>query len=334
MVPRHRSRIPALTSLAIALSAAVSAVGALQAPEPAFNRIIFAGDVMFCRAVRRQILAARDPALPFRKIAPLMAASDIAFVNLESPFSDRGPYLDTGLIFHAPPDTIAGLRLAGVSVASTANNHSRDCGDHGVTFTVDWLRSHGIEPLGSSESEARTHEGVVLTRHGVRFGFLGYTFDQQNGNWHDIDKRIALTDIGALCRDVTALRKHADVVIVSMHNGVEYRTRPSGSQTAFARAAIDAGATLVIGHHPHVVQQWERYNGGLIFYSLGNFIFDQYQREATQHGEVVQASFLGAHVLAVHVMRVRITPTGPELESFSLMKPPEMQAIRSFDCFR
>jgi poly-gamma-glutamate synthesis protein (capsule biosynthesis protein) len=90
--------------------------------------------------------------------------------------------------------------------------------------------------------------------------------------------------------------------------------KPSKAQIAFAHAAIDAGATLVIGHHPHVVQPEETYHGGLIFYSLGNFVFDQYQREATQHAEVVQISFLGTRILATHVMPVKITPTGPELE--------------------
>jgi poly-gamma-glutamate capsule biosynthesis protein CapA/YwtB (metallophosphatase superfamily) len=283
-------------------------------PELAYNRLLFAGDVMFSRGVRRQIVATHDPALPFRKIAPLMSAADITFVNLESPFSDRGPYQESGLIFHAPPETIAGLNLAGVSVASTANNHSRDCGPHGVEFTVSWLRSHGIAPLGSSESEALTHEGVVLIRHGIRFGFLGYTFDQQNGNWHDIDPRIALTDTAALCKDIASLRKRADVVIVSMHSGIEYLAKPTAAQVTFAHAAIDAGATLVIGHHPHVVQREEQYRGGLIFYSLGNLVFDQYQREATQHGEMVEISFLGPQILAWHIIPVRITSTGPELE--------------------
>ena len=316
MVSRYASRRKALALAAVSSGLiAISATrGAQQVPEPAFNRLIFAGDVMFCRSVRRQILAARDPAMPFRKIAPLTAASDITFVNLESPFSDQGRYYDTGLVFHAPPDTIAGLQLAGVSIASTANNHARDCGSHGVEFTIAWLRGHGIEPLGSSESEERTHQGVVLTRHGVQFGFLGYTFDQQNGNWRDVDARIALADPKAVCRDVAAMRKRADVVIVSMHNGVEYMPKPNKAQIAFAHAAIDAGAAVVIGHHPHVVQPEESYRGGLIFYSLGNFVFDQYQREATQHGEIVQISFLGRNILATHVMAVRITASGPELE--------------------
>lgn len=284
-------------------------------PAQAYNRLIFTGDVILARNVRREILAAHDPALPFRKMAPLLSAADITFVNLESPFSDRGPYYEDGLVFHAPPDTIAGLQLAGVSIASTANNHSRDCGPHGIEFTVSWLRAHGIAPLGSSESESATHEGVILVRHGVRFGFLGYTFDQQNGNWHDIDGRIAVTDIPALQRDVAALRNRADVVIVSMHNGIEYTPKPSSAQVAFAHAAIDAGANLVIGHHPHVIQTEEKYGNGLIFYSLGNFVFDQYQREATQRGEVVEISFLGHEILAKRTIFVKITPSGPELGS-------------------
>lgn len=279
------------------------------------NRLIFGGDVMFCRAVRRAMLAAHDSAMPFRKIAPILCAADIAFINLESPFSDKGPYLEGGLIFHAQPDAIAGLELAGIDIVSTANNHSRDCGPHGVDFTIAWLRSHGIEPLGTAESADKVHEGVVLTRNGVRFGFLGYTFDQKNGNWKDVDDRIALTDIPSMSGDVTAMRKRCDVVIVSMHNGVEYTLKPTQAQIAFAHAAIDAGATLVIGHHPHVVQPEENYKRGVIFYSLGNFVFDQYQRTLTQHGELVEVSFVGQGILSTHVMPVQITPTGPELES-------------------
>jgi poly-gamma-glutamate synthesis protein (capsule biosynthesis protein) len=279
-----------------------------------YNRLIFAGDVMFSRAVRREILGKKDSSMPFRKIAPLLQAADLTFVNLESPFSDEGPYHDGGLVFHAAPEMIEGLKLAGVNIASTANNHARDCGPHGVEFTMKWLRSHGIRPIGSAETELAAHDGVVVARNGVRFGFLGYTFDQKNGNWKDIDPRIPLTDPAVVAHDVAELKKRCDVVIVSMHNGIEYQPKPSEAQITFAHAAIDAGAKLVIGHHPHVVQPSEEYHGGMIFYSLGNFVFDQYQREATQHGEVVQVSFLGRNILDTHVMKVKITPSGPELE--------------------
>ena len=285
-----------------------------DAAPAGYNRLIFAGDVMFSRAVRRDILASGDMAMPFHKIAPLMAASDIAFVNLESPFSNEGPYYPSGLIFHAAPQMIGGLQLAHIAIASTANNHARDCGPKGVEFTVKWLRQHGVAAVGSGLSAEEAHKGVVLERNGVRFGFLGYTYDQSNGNWRDIDPRVALANGDVMKSDVADMRKRADVVIVSMHHGIEYMAKPSAAQVEFAHAAIDAGATLVVGHHPHVIEPTEPYHGGEIIYSLGNFVFDQYQRTATQHGEVVQVSFVGRRILATHTLYVLITKTGPEIE--------------------
>jgi len=279
-----------------------------------FNRLFFAGDVMLSRGVRQRILSAGDPALPFRKIAPMLSNGDLAFVNLESPFSDRGPYHEGGLIFHAPPNTIAGLQSAHIAIASTANNHARDCAAHGVEYTINWLNAHGIANVGSALSGPAAHAGTILVRHDIRFGFLGYTYDQQNGNWQDVDERIALADPAVAARDVRALRQRCDVVIVSMHHGIEYTTKPTAKQVAFAHAMIDAGASLVIGHHPHVIQPREVYRGGLIFYSLGNFVFDQFQRVQTQHGGVAEVDFLGKGILADYLWPVKITPTGPEIE--------------------
>jgi poly-gamma-glutamate synthesis protein (capsule biosynthesis protein) len=183
-----------------------------------------------------------------------------------------------------------------------------------VEFTVKWLRAHGIAAVGSGLTEQEAHQGVILTRHGIRFGFLGYTFDQSNGNWKDVDARVAVANVDALRRDIADLKQRADVVIVSMHHGIEYMPTPSAAQVEFAHAAIDAGAQLVIGHHPHVIEPEEDYHGGEIIYSLGNFVFDQYQRTATQHGEIVQVSFLGRQILATHFLNVLITKTGPEIE--------------------
>ncbi len=284
-------------------------------PEPPKNRLLFAGDVMLCREVGRQIRAAKNPALPFVKLAPLLSSADITFINLESPFADKGPRGETGLIFRAHPETVAGLVLAGVDVTSTANNHARDCGDYGVSFTIGLLRRNGIEPVGSAESEEKAHRGVVLTRRGVRFGFLGYTYDQSNGNWRDVDKRIALADPAAMEHDVQDMKKRADVIIVSMHNGIEYMKLATPKQVEFAHRAIDAGAALVVGHHPHVTEQVEHYRNGVIFYSLGNFVFDQFQRTETQHGMVADVYFSGSAIAKVETFSVHITRDGPELEA-------------------
>lgn len=292
---------------------------------PAANVLRFAGDVMLARGVGRRITEANDPAFPFRRIASFLAEADIAFVNLESPFSEKRRRTPAELVFNADPANIAGLQLAGIDVASTANNHSRDAGPRGVEFTYKWLRLHGIQPVGSGASSGETHRGVVLERHGVRFGFLAYTYDQQNGNWHDIDDRIAVIDAEAMKRDVSALSHRCNTVIVSMHNGIEYHEQPNRSQISFAHASIDAGAKLVVGHHPHVVQRFESYRGGLIFYSLGNFVFDQFQRQATQRGEIAEVRMLGDFIESAQVFPVQITRDGPVLLSEKETAPGKLQ---------
>jgi poly-gamma-glutamate capsule biosynthesis protein CapA/YwtB (metallophosphatase superfamily) len=286
-------------------------------PRAKETRIVFGGDVMLSRFVGRLARERRDPALPMRDLAPYFAAADIAFVNLESPFSDRGRPVEKGMVFKAEPEMIGGLELAGIDVVSTANNHARDGGEYGIEFTLDWLEKHGIAAAGSGRSEEAAHSGVVLERNGLRFGFLAYTFDQSNGNYTDFDERIAVLDVARMRRDVAAMRTHADVVIVSMHAGIEYAARPNQQQVAFAHAAIDAGARVVVGHHPHVVQPWERYGSGVIYYSLGNLVFDQFQRAETQRGALGQVDFSGAAVARAALLPVTIVRTVPRFADAS-----------------
>ena len=286
-------------------------------PRAKETRIVFGGDVMLSRFVGRLARERRDPALPMRDLAPYFAAADIAFVNLESPFSDRGRPVEKGMVFKAEPEMIGGLELAGIDVVSTANNHARDGGEYGIEFTLNWLEKHGIAAAGSGRSEEAAHSGVVLERNGLRFGFLAYTFDQSNGNYTDFDERIAVLDVARMRRDVAAMRTRADVTIVSMHAGIEYAARPNPQQVAFAHAAIDAGARVVVGHHPHVVQPWERYGSGVIYYSLGNLVFDQFQRAETQRGALGQVDFSGAAVARAALLPVTIVRTVPRFADAS-----------------
>ncbi len=283
--------------------------------QPPRTRVIFGGDIMLSRYVGQLARERHDPASPFRDLAPLLASADIAFANLESPFSDRGPIYESRMVFKAEPEMIAGLELAGIDVVSTANNHARDCGRRGVEFTLDWLAKHGIAAVGSGETAEAAHHGNVLERNGVKFGFLGYTYDQSNGNHRDVDDRVAVMDVAQMRADVADLKTRADVAIVSMHAGLEYSPRPNAQQTTFARAAIEAGASVVVGHHPHVVEPWERFRGGVIFYSLGNLVFDQTQRVETQHGELGEVVFQGTAIERARVMPVDIVRTAPRLSA-------------------
>jgi poly-gamma-glutamate synthesis protein (capsule biosynthesis protein) len=287
------------------------------APDPVRTRLILGGDVMLSRHVARLARQKHDPAFPLRDLAPVLQAADIAFVNLESPFSDLGAVVDHGMIFKAEPEMIAALELAGVDVVSTANNHARDQGSHGVEFTLDWLRRHQIAAAGTGDSAEAAHAGVVIERNGLRFGFLAYTYDQSNGNHPDTDDRVAVMDIVRMREDVTRLSSsgaaRADAIVVSMHAGVEYSPKSNAQQVAFAHAAVDAGARVVVGHHPHVTQPWERYRDGVIFYSLGNLVFDQFQRIETQRGALAEIVFEGPRLARAALLAVEIIETAPRL---------------------
>jgi poly-gamma-glutamate synthesis protein (capsule biosynthesis protein) len=324
------------------------------------TRLILGGDVMLSRSVGKFARQRGDPALPLRELGPVLASADIAFVNLEAPFSDRGRLVESGMIFKAEPEMIGALEVAGIDIVSTANNHARDCGGYGVGFTLDWLAGHGIATAGSAKSADDAHAGTVLTRNGTRFGFLAYTYDQSNGNHRDVDDRIAVLNVNQMRRDVAGMlgsneaadvvrearadvvvkaradvapkaradvvdksradvvdKARADIVIVSMHAGIEYSPRPNYQQIEFAHAAIDAGARVVVGHHPHVVQPWERVGDSVIFYSLGNLVFDQFQREETQHGALAELTFSGVRLVHAEMTPVDIARTGPRLAGAS-----------------
>jgi poly-gamma-glutamate synthesis protein (capsule biosynthesis protein) len=289
------------------------AAPALAQTPLAQTTLLFGGDVMLSRNVSQRARAQKDSAWPFRNIASVFAAADIACVNLESPFSNVGSLVTKGMIFKAEPDMISGLELAGIDLVSTANNHARDRGSYGLEYTLDHLAAHNIQAVGTAKTQQGAHAGIIIERNSVRFGFLAYTYDANNGNYKDADARICLLDVDQMRTDVAALKSRADTIIVSMHAGFEYQPKPNKQQTTFARAAVDAGASAVIGHHPHVRQPWEWYKGAAIFYSLGNLIFDQFQRKETQIGSLAELIFEGPQLTRARVRTVNIVLTVPKL---------------------
>lgn len=256
-----------------------------------------------------------DPAWPFRQIAAHFSSAAIAFANLESPFAANGPYFEERMVFRAHPSMIAGLTAAGFDVLSTANNHARDAGPAGIAYTIEVLEKAGIAAAGT------TGKAAIIERGGVRFGFLAYTFDQRNGNTLTDDARVAMMDLATAASDIAALRRQCDVAIVSMHAGWEYHNRPNAHQTRFARAAIDAGAALVIGHHPHAVQPVEPYRSGLIFYSLGNLVFDQTDRPGQRQGAVADVYFEGPRRVRWELRDLRIRGGVPALGAILASSP-------------
>lgn len=236
------------------------------------------GDVLLDRGVAKKISAnGRD--WPFAKVSPILQSADITFCNLECPFSAKGVKVNKPFCFKADPANGKCLADVGFDIVSLANNHSLDCGRTGLVETMRCLDDLGIRFVGAGDTLNDSKLPVVVEQHGLRIAFLARNTLMPEGIWLREDAPgTAGLDESTICREIAQARTKADVVIVSLHWGIEYRQQSEEAQKVLARKMIDAGASLVLGHHPHTVQPIEEYHGGVIAYSLGNFLFDSPQQ--------------------------------------------------------
>jgi poly-gamma-glutamate synthesis protein (capsule biosynthesis protein) len=255
--------------------------------------LLFGGDVMLSRHVNDKMEKYQDYSWPFLKIADYLNSADLTIINLESPFAEAKSYfVPTGsFMFKANPAAIAGLTISGVDLITLANNHSLNQGADGINETQKILTEAGIKAIGAGENEAAAHNPAIFTVNEKRFGFLSYAYPEDNSVAAADRTGIAGMDIDKMAEDITKLKTEADVIVILMHAGEEYTTKPNKQQIAFAHAAIDSGADLVIGHHPHWPQIWEYYQDKPIIYSLGNLIFDQMWSKETSLGLTVELSW-------------------------------------------
>jgi len=239
--------------------------------------LVATGDVLLARTVNTKMVRANDFTFPFEKTISLLQSGDMLLVNLETPLIENCPMTDSGMIFCGSPRGIEGLVYAGVDVANIANNHAGNYGIAGVQSTVNLLEKNNILVSGIDGA-------AIVPINNKRFGFLGYNDIAGSGG-------IARADSDSLETDIRMLKEQVDFVIVSFHWGIEYTNVPNQRQRDLAHIAIDAGADLVIGNHPHWVQGIELYNGKLIAYAHGNFVFDQMWSRETREGVVGAYTF-------------------------------------------
>jgi poly-gamma-glutamate synthesis protein (capsule biosynthesis protein) len=321
----------ASTCRALAILVLLCLASCTQAPPPLPPQsspritVVAGGDVLLARALGERMERSGDYTLPFAAIAPAISAADIAFGNLEGPFCEQPPYTKEGMIFRVRPRGVESLVFAGFDVVSVANNHFGDGGDACMEFSLARLREAKIAAVGGGLSYDDAHAGAMVIRHGVRFAFLGYSYAPRNDAPGAKNAVIAGRDAAQVRRDVAAARTRADVVLVSLHDGAEYSRNVARETQEFARAAIDAGATAVFGHHPHVPQRVEEYAGGWIFYSLGNFVFWQNEPAATRTALLARLTFSGAKLEKAEALPVVIESPGiprlaNEKESAAILK--------------
>ncbi|WHU46693.1 CapA family protein [Gordonia sp. L191] len=246
----------------------------------------------------------RRPDYFFQNVKALFDADDLTVANFEVALTRRGTqrYKGVGEVyhFHGDPALAATLPAGGIDVVTVANNHTFDYGQVGFDDTLAALRGVGVEYFGTGdESEGSGYDLDNLTMiKGVTFGFVGYQ---------------AWTDSAQMRRklvsDIKSLRaRGADVVIPFMHWGIESEHEPYGVQTELAHLAIDAGADLVVGTHPHVIQSMEIYRGKLIAYSFGNFAFGGNSNPTDKRTFILQTRFDMAGT-SVRGVDFRVIPT-------------------------
>jgi poly-gamma-glutamate capsule biosynthesis protein CapA/YwtB (metallophosphatase superfamily) len=244
--------------------------------------LLFVGDVFMGGGFLRVQPELQDGFLtPFKVVKQVFSQADLRFGNLESPLDDRGQMREgKASILSAPPETLVALTFLDFDILSLGNNHIMDFGAESLTATKETLAAEGIVSVGAGRSLAEARAPQTLSRGGVRVTFLAYTTAEAHVN------AVLATETGAGCvpyqwdvieADLERANETSDIVCVSLHWGFEYSRYPSPDQIKLAHRIVDSGATIIVGHHPHVVQGCERYGGGVIFYSLGNFFFPDYR---------------------------------------------------------
>lgn len=272
---------------------------------PATLTVAAVGDMHFDRRVKA-LIGQEGGAAPLRYVAERLAGADITVGNLENPLSSAGsPWPGKDVHFRGDPRGIEGLKASGFTFLSLGNNHILDYGADALMDTVTALDLAGIKHAGAGIDRAAAWKPAVAQYADTTVAFLSFSHILPAG-FVAGDNRPGLaagrTDMGAVAEAIREAKAEHDYVIVSFHWGVEYVDDANGDQVRDARAAIDAGADMVLSHHPHVIQGVEYYNGGLIAYSLGDFVFDHYSRKT---GE---AFILEAELGPYGVSNVRAIP--------------------------
>lgn len=289
-------------ALLILLPPSVS-VAAQSGPEV---EVAAVGDILLDRGVARRI-EREGTRVVFARVRSVISAADLSFGNLECPVTNRCQRAPQRIAFRASPRYLEALTDAGFDMLSLANNHSMDCGTTGLIETMRNLRRSGLRWSGAGQTRAEAESFVIVKLKGIRIAFLSFTAISPSADkpLRDNAPSVALASGSSVERAVVSARREADVVIVSLHWGVEYSYRPVAEQVSLAHAAVEAGADVVLGHHPHTLaglevlkrQTTAGTRPALIAYSLGNFAFDS-------------PRWLGRRVTESVILRFRLTRAG------------------------
>ena len=270
-----------LATLAIGL---LLAAAPPPTPTPDVVTLAFGGDVHGELHVRWTLEAGRNP---FDGVAPLLSAADLAIVNLETVVAIRGRAQPKRYVYRAHPMLLRAASEAGIDVVNLANNHAWDLGEAGLLSTLDAVAEAGLRAVGGGRDRAEAEAPALIDVRGTTVAIVGVGRVGPMRGARAQPGRPGITsgfDAPRMIAAVEAAADRADVVVVTVHLGRERRSCPQPDDRRFVEALLDAGASVVVGHHPHRIQPIEHADGTLVAYSIGNLVFDARDPEGRRTG--------------------------------------------------
>ncbi|MEK7539294.1 MAG: CapA family protein [Patescibacteria group bacterium] len=265
-------------------------VGIPDIQDPDFVTLVFGGDLMLDRGVRSSVVKNfnNDYSALFEKLK-ILKESDIVFANLEGVASDQGSDTHNLYSFRMDPSAIPALKGAGINILSVANNHIGDWGRLAYIDTLSRLKENEILYTGGGQNKIEAETPTIIEKYRMKIGFLGFSDKGPNYMVADAEKAgILLASDPNFDEIIKNASKQVDYLVVTFHFGEEYQTKHNARQEYLAHRAVDDGAKIIIGSHPHVIEDTEVYKNSYIAYSLGNFIFDQSWSKPTMQGMLLQ----------------------------------------------
>jgi len=289
-------------------------------------RLCAVGDIMLAGEIER-LMTKKGLLYPFARMQPVLKGADVTFGNLECCLSTQGKPIPKQFNFRADPSEAVVLKQAGFTIVSCANNHAWDYGRDALLETVQDVERTGVVVVGAGANRAAAHRLRVITKNGLKIGFLAYLgLIPALVAESETEPCLSMASVESIRREVASAHDRVDVLIVSLHAGQEGAPSATPRQRLFAQTAIDAGADMVIGHHPHVVQPMEMYHGKPIFYSLGNFVFSVSGRGS---GAMIDAT-LTRHSVHAKMIRLVLTDNAqPHLPESKHSRQPTRKGFRS-----
>lgn len=305
---------PARTMTATATATPAPSLTPTQSPSPTPPpeiTLLFTGQIVPGRCVQAGVAAHGNADYIYDGVREMIQGADLALGTVNGTIGDTSP--STGcvvtFVLVGSSEHADAIQRAGFDAVSIATNHIKNCGftncgDTAFFETLANLRRVGVIPIGAGENLAEALQPAVFTIKGVRFGIVSLGEIEPLAFAGADSPGIAVLNEANLRQAITAARKVADVVIVMPHWGPEYSAVPNWNQRGYAQIAVDAGADLVVGNHPHVVQAVQTLDGIPIFYGLGNFVFDQAWSQETQQSVILEVKFEGTQFESYHLTPV------------------------------